>query len=84
MIVGTYIAGAIKRRRNILSLYYYKESWFDFTSLLAELASDDSQRLCLQWLQDDIEFTDIQEGSSEYAQKIYYIFSNKQNGKVLW
>lgn len=62
---------------SMLSLHYYKDSWFDFSALLHNLTPDDPRTYCIQWLQEDIDFTDVREDSPMYSQKIFYIFSHR-------
>jgi len=61
----------------MLSLHYYKDSWFDLSALLHNLTTDDPRTYCIQWLQEDIDFIDVQEDSPMYSKKIFYIFSHR-------
>jgi hypothetical protein len=64
-------------RAPILSLQYYKDGWFDYSSISGDIAEDDTRLLCLKWLEDKIEFCDLPVGSSESTTKFYYIFNRR-------
>ena len=73
------ILGPIRNldKDQILSLQYYKDGWFDYTSIAEKIDDDDIRLFCLKWLEEKIEFCDLPEGSPESAKKFYYIFSRR-------
>jgi hypothetical protein len=56
----------------ILSLHYYKNGWFDFSTIKNKLQNEDTRTLCISWIESKTILSDIPEGSPNFAIKVFY------------
>ena len=69
--------GVVVSSPEILTLQYYRDGWFDYTAHSEYIEKEDPRMLCLQWLEEKIEFCDLPEDSPESIKKFYYIFHHR-------
>jgi len=62
---------------HILSLQYYKDSWFDYSAIEQELSDLDTRKQCITWMRSNFDFQDIPANNSSIADMISYIFLNR-------
>jgi hypothetical protein len=61
----------------ILSLHYYKNGWFDYSTIKKDLQNEDTRTLCISWIESNTILSDIQEGSPDFAIKVFYNFQQR-------